>query len=183
VSLRTFVALELKDRDLKRKIEELQNALLATGAQLKAVETENLHITLKFIGDLPEASVEPVVESLRTIRIPSFSAHFKGLGVFPSRTRINVVWLGVAEGGETIRDLSSIVDQKLASYGKPVDFQAHLTIMRVKGGRNVVELSEAVRKLGEEEGGPVEFREFQLKKSVLTPSGPLYSDLAVFPLG
>ena len=183
MSLRTFVALELKDQDLKRKIEELQNALLATGAQLKAVETENLHITLKFIGDLPEASVEPVVESLRTIRIPSFSAHFKGLGVFPPRTRIKVVWLGVAEGGETIRALSSLVNQKLASYGKPMDFQAHLTIMRVKGGRNVAELSEAVRKLGEEEGGTVEFKEFQLKKSVLTPAGPLYNDLAVFPLG
>lgn len=181
--MRTFVALELKDQALKRKIAELQRLLLATGAQLKAVETDNLHITLKFIGDLPEASVEPVVESLRKIRMPSFSAHFKGLGVFPSNSRINVVWLGVAEGGETMRALSSLVNEKLASYGRPEDFRAHLTIMRVKGGRNVAELSESVRKLGEEEGGNVEFREFQLKKSVLTPVGPLYSDLAVFPLG
>jgi len=55
--------------------------------------------------------------------------------------------------------------------------------LRVKGERNVTKLSESVRKLGEEDGGTVEFREFQLKKSVLTSSGPLYSDLAVFPLG
>jgi 2'-5' RNA ligase len=182
VSLRTFVALELKDQALKQKIGELQRVLLATGAQLKVVETDNLHITLKFIGDLSEASVVPVVESLRAIRMPPFSAHFKGLGVFPSSSRINVVWLGVAEGGGMIGALSSLVHRNLAAYGKPEDFRAHLTIMRVKGGRNVTELSEAVRKLGEEEGGNVEFKEFQLKKSVLTPSGPQYSDLAVFPL-
>lgn len=181
--MRTFVALELKEQALKRKIAELQRVLIATGAQLKAVETENLHITLKFIGDLPEASVETVVESLKTIRIPPFSAHFKGLGVFPSNSKINVVWLGVAEGGETMKALSSIVNEKLASYGKPEAFRAHLTILRVKGERNVTKLSESVRKLGEEDGGTVEFREFQLKKSVLTSSGPLYSDLAVFPLG
>jgi 2'-5' RNA ligase len=182
VSLRTFVALELKDQGVKRKIAELQRAVLATGAQAKAVEQENLHLTLKFIGDLPEASAEPVIGSLRTIVMPPFTAHFKGLGVFPSSSRINVVWLGVAEGAETIGALSTLVKEKLAAYGRPEDFRAHLTIIRVKGGRNLNELSEAVRKLSEEEGGNVEFTEFQLKKSVLTPSGPLYSDLAVFPL-
>ena len=183
MSLRTFVALELKDHELKRRIAELQKTVLSTGAQLKAVEAENLHITLKFIGDLPETSVPPVVELLQGIRIPSFTAHFRGLGVFPSSSRINVVWLGVSEGGQSIEALSTLVNQKLSSYGKQGDFRAHLTIMRVKGGRNIAELAETVKKLGEEEGGTVEFKEFQLKKSVLTPAGPLYSDLAVFPLG
>ncbi len=181
--MRTFVALELKDQALKKRIGEMQERLLATGAELKAVEPQNLHITLKFIGDLPEVEVANVLESLRGVVIRSFSAHFKGLGVFPSPTRINVVWLGVAEGEKEVRDLALQVNERLSRFGRPESFKAHLTIARVKGGRSVSELAAEVASRSEEEGGTVRFTEFQLKKSVLTPAGPIYSDLAVLPLG
>jgi len=183
VSLRTFVALEVKDQELKDRIGEMQEKLRASGAQLKMVERENLHITLKFIGDIPEAAVGEVVEPLRAVRLPPFSVRFKGLGVFPSPSRINVVWLGVVEGGESIRKLNASVNEKLAAFGRPEPFKAHLTIARVKGPRNLPQLASEVESRSEEEGGTVQFTEFQLKKSVLTPTGPVYSDLAVFPLG
>jgi 2'-5' RNA ligase len=182
VSLRTFVALELKDEALRGRIGEMQEALQSTGAQLKAVEPQNLHITLKFIGEIPEPLVGNVIEPLKEVRVPPFSAHFRGLGVFPSPSRINVVWLGVIEGEERIRELSAQVNDKLAAFGRPEPFKAHLTIARVKGGRNVSELASEVGRRADEEGGIVSLTEFQLKKSVLMPSGPVYSDLAVFPL-
>jgi len=180
--LRTFVALELKDQALKSRIGEIQQELLATGAQLKPVEPQNLHITLKFIGETPESSVDGIIKELDSVLVPPFSVHFRGLGVFPSSSRINVVWLGVKEGDNDLRALASKVNERLAKYGKPASFQAHLTIARVKGGRNLSALASHVMEHGEEEGGPVDFGEFQLKKSVLTPEGPIYSDLKVFLL-
>jgi 2'-5' RNA ligase len=180
--LRSFVALELKDEGVKDRIAQLQRQLLKSGATLKAVERQNLHITLKFLGEVPETAVGEIEAALRGIRLEPFSLHFKGVGSFPSISRINVVWVGVVEGAEKVEALHEAVEGALAPFGHPERFHSHLTIMRVKGGRKVGELVKSVMALSQEEIGTAFFESFQLKKSVLTPSGPVYSDLATFPL-
>jgi len=179
---RTFVALELKDAAIKEAIRSLQRELLAPGVRAKAVEAENLHMTLKFLGEVPDSSIEGIASSLRDIQVPPFTIHFRGVGVFPSPSRIHVVWLGAVEGAEEVRRLSTMVNERLTAFGRPEDFKAHLTILRVKEGTDVSVLASGIERLKGFDGGTSKFSEFQLKKSVLTPSGPIYSDLAVFPL-
>jgi 2'-5' RNA ligase len=81
-----------------------------------------------------------------------------------------------------VMELQSEVERRLASYGPPERFHAHMTLFRVKGGRNVGELSRAIKGMADVEVGRVIFSEFQFKKSTLTPSGPVYEDIATFPL-
>jgi 2'-5' RNA ligase len=180
--VRTFVALELHSAAVKDAIAGVQRELMATGAQVKPVERDNLHMTLKFLGEVPDTSIDSIISSLREVDEPRFTMHFKGVGVFPNPSRINVVWLGAEEGSEQVKRLSRLVNERLASYGRPEDFRAHLTILRVKGGRNIEALAEAVERLKGFDAGTAEFIDFQLKKSVLTPTGPVYGDLSVFPM-
>ena len=182
MSVRSFVALELKDESIKGKIRELQESLLRTGAQIKGVEPQNIHLTLKFLGETPEGSIPEIVEALSSIEMPKFSLHFNGIGAFPSMYRMNVIWIGVSEGAEQVGNLHRQIEERLAKYGRPEDFHAHLTVVRVKGGRNLSALAEAIDSLHDADFGTIDFLEFQFKKSILTPSGPVYTDIATFRL-
>lgn len=183
--IRCFVALELKDEAIRAEIRRIQEAIFETGADLKLVEPENFHFTLRFLGEIPESKVEKVKELLSKVKHEPFEVSLKGVGAFPSLSRVNVIWIGASEGRESMEELFIKINDALSPIfpKEREDFVPHLTIARVRSGRNRERLVKAIQALSEAEVGRVKFEEFQLKKSTLTFKGPVYEDLKVYKLG
>ena len=181
--MRIFVAIDVGDEKIIERLRGAQEILRISGADLKLVEPQNLHFTMKFLGEVPEVLVRDVESRLASVSRGSFSVGYRGLGVFPSPSRISVVWVGAQrDSAERLDRLASEVDQALQgiSTRDSGKFQPHVTIARVRSGREKENLVREVTKhvdtfFGEEKVGPL-----KLKRSELTPGGPIYTDLAVF---
>lgn len=183
--MRVFIAVDINEHAIISSIRRIQDELTAShSSDLKPVELGNLHLTLKFLGELDEKTVEAVMERVRDIRYPRFRIRVKGLGYFPGGGRVNVIWAGVAEGVEQLRGLYTLVEDEMASLGFRRDrFSPHLTICRVKAVRNKGLLLSIISKQSEADYGWQDVDSVKVKKSTLTPSGPIYEDLAVHMLG
>lgn len=178
--LRVFIAVDFQEGEAKRRVIDVQEALSETGADLKLVEPENLHITLRFLGEIEKDLIDRIKLELSTIRFQPFNIQFEGIGVFPDLKRINVIWIGIVKGNIELLDLYGRINQALARCGLPPErrgFSPHLTIARVRSGRNIERLSRRIIELRELEIGGFEVDSFKLKRSILTPSGPIYSTL------
>jgi len=178
--IRSFMAVELGDGEILSKITSLQRTLMQTGADLKIVEPQNIHVTLRFLGEIPASLVESVCEAMRQIKFQPFDLELEGLGCFPDYHRPNVVWVGMTRGEVELRSIFDQLEPKLRKLGFPPDrkgFSPHLTIARVRSGRNRQKLVEAVEALKDQSLGSITVRKVKLKKSVLTPKGPIYTTL------
>ncbi len=181
MGVRSFIAVECDNINILTKINEVQKRLEATGAKLKLVETQNIHMTIKFLGDLEDHQVPLVSEIVRGIEFQPFSFMVDGVGVFPNLRRPTTIWVGVSEGGEELGDIFNRVQSELAGLGFKRErrkFHPHLTVARVRGGRKKVRLVEELDFLKNYEFGLVKVDRITLKKSVLTRKGPIYSTLA-----
>lgn len=186
MKLRLFVALELPG-DVRRALAALVERLASTGADVKWVEEENFHLTLKFLGEVEPVRLAPLGEALSraAAQMAPFRFTAAGTGAFPSARRPRVIWVGVEEGKEELRDLAGRMDRALADLGFPPEerpFSAHLTLGRVRSPKGMEEL---VRALGAAtfEGREVAVREVVLFQSVLGRAGPVYTPLGRYPLG
>ena len=102
---------------------------------MRVVKPSQLHLTLKFIGEISESVINDSIEALKTIDYPSFQLEFADLGVFPNIKRIRVLWMGINEGKQDLISLSKIANDKLKSVGIPIDkrsYSPHLTLARIK---------------------------------------------------
>ena len=178
--IRSFIAVDLDNVTIKENIVKAQNDLKQTGGDLKLVEPEIMHLTLRFLGEIPEAIVQKVNEILDGVRFQSFEASFSGLGSFPSLKRINVVWVGITQGQEQLGAIFQQIEPKLRLIGMAPDnkgFSPHLTIARARSGRNIAALAEVISKMRDVEFGKMPVTSVRLKKSTLTPKGPIYTTL------
>jgi 2'-5' RNA ligase len=178
--IRSFVAVDLP-ASMRSGIEDVQREIETDG--LRLVRPELVHVTLKFLGDVPEERIDKIAGALGTVKVAPFTARVKGLGAFPGRS-VRVVWLGL-EGN--FLELYRKVEEALSPFGFEKDargFSPHVTLGRV--GRPSVEISRSlVAKIAAMSGrdlGSFTVNEFRLKKSTLTRGGPIYDDLARFPL-
>ncbi len=171
--IRTFIAVELPESFIP-EIKRIGSVLKFPG--IKLVDPALVHITLKFLGNIDENKIESIVSALSQVECKPFAARIKGVGVFPKPAYIKVIWLG-AEGnfdslhGEVERVLSSF------KFEKDSNFSPHATLARVKQMREKVALFEAINKLGDVDLGLIEVKSIVLKKSTLTPEGPIYETL------
>ena len=183
--VRTFVSVPLP-ASLVEAIHQYQHPLQQYDADVRWVSSDNLHITLKFLGDVDEARLPGMSFALKAALASetSFSAAMEGSGTFPHSGAPRVVWVGLSQGGSRLTRLAHRVDTALAGLGFPAEtrpFRPHVTIGRVKTPRNIRPLLEAI------EADPFEGERFSvesvhLMKSVLTPAGPQYSVLNSFKL-
>jgi len=171
--MRIFVAVPLPD-ELKEKLGNLGREIEQDG--IKPVKPENMHMTLKFLGDTDERKLGDIEKSLREISFSRFICSAKGIGVFPSEKYIRVVWAG-AESGNAMESLAEKVNDALQGYGKKEQFSSHITIARVK---RRIELGAFLEKYREEDFGSFEVSRFELMQSELKKEGPIYSVLASF---
>ena len=171
---RLFTAVELPG-ELRKNIHEFAKQLEQDG--IKLVEEHNLHITMKFIGDVPEDKVDEITSGLSEVKFSEFECSVKGVGVFPSPDYIRVVWVALECGQLT--ELANSVISKLEGIEKPEKrpFSAHLTIARVK---RKVDLNKFLAENKEKEFGKFNVTEFALIESKLTPEGPVYTKLESF---
>jgi RNA 2',3'-cyclic 3'-phosphodiesterase len=183
--MRAFVAIEIPDPKVIGALVEAQERLSATGADLKLVEKENLHFTIKFLGEISEAQGAEADSRLKGLALRGPEVEVKGLGAFPSVSRPSVVWVGVAPGDEApVESIASSVIHALEGIGEKDSrpYRAHLTLARVRSGRNMRLLAPAIRADSGRSFGKVTLSSLKLKSSKLTPAGPVYSDIGEYPL-
>jgi 2'-5' RNA ligase len=182
--VRAFVALEIPG-SVVDSLVQAQKELEATGADIKLVERENLHLNLKFLGEINEAQAAEVKSRLAKLSLKGGDVAVRGVGAFPEPSRPRVVWAGVApEDGHLVIRIADGVVGALEGIGERDDrpFRPHITLGRVRTARNLRELVDVLRRNAGREFGAVGLREVKLKSSTLTPSGPTYRDEGVYPL-
>ncbi|HKQ49213.1 MAG TPA: RNA 2',3'-cyclic phosphodiesterase [Phycisphaerae bacterium] len=145
--MRTFIAIDL-DHKIRERIASLQAKLKSRGPKLSWVRPEAMHLTIKFLGEVEEAQIEPIKTALAGVAAQgrAFDITFGGLGVFPPHGRANVLWLGIEDKSGGLKTCWKACEDALAGVGLPREdrpFSAHLTLARNKNPR----LSQEVRKL------------------------------------
>ncbi len=178
--IRSFIAFDINNESVIRRFSEVQGTLLDTGADLKLVKPQNIHITMRFLGNISPSMVSSIHEEMEKISFTSFDVEIKGLGAFPSLRYARVIWAGIQKGADELANIFNQLEPRLRRLGfrpDPKGFSPHLTITRVKTGRNKAQLAQCVQNLEDYEFGVVKADCLKLKKSVLTPRGPIYSTL------
>jgi len=186
MDVRTFIAIELPS-DLKQHIHEATKPLRDVARDVKWVEAENLHITLKFLGATPEALLPEVEQSLKSAMQGhrAFDMSFIGVGAFPSGKRPpRVVWVGVNAPDEILSIQHDVESAVVALDFEPDDrpYSPHLTIGRVKQPPKGWLLRREMESLGETTFGKIHVAGISLMKSTLRPSGAVYERLFNFTL-
>lgn len=183
MAFRAFLAVDVGRHP---RIEALAEALRTSGGQLKLVDLDHLHATLKFLGDTPEARVPEVVAIAETAAagVAPLTLALRGTGAFPGGRRIDVVWIGLL-GAEPLGAIAAALDRGLAPLGVRRDrrpWEPHVTVARVKGARNLDRVRSAVDAFADEAFGETRVDRIRLKRSILTPAGPEYTTVAEIPL-
>ena len=182
--VRAFLAIDLGD-DLKPKINKIIREFKQIDTRIKYVELTNLHLTLKFFGDIDTNGLELLEKSIANVLADfnKFDIKIKGCGSFPNKNHIKVIWVGI-DDDSIIRDLHDRLDKEFVRLGfdKDKKFSTHLTIGRMKSAKNKNKVREVIEEFEDVEIGEMEVSKISLKKSTLTPQGPIYEDLTVFKL-
>jgi 2'-5' RNA ligase len=182
-SIRSFLAFDIENETVRKRLAAAQNLLIQTGADLKLVEPRNIHMTIRFLGAVIPNMVEKIFEEMQKVQFAPFDVRISGLGVFPDLRYPRVVWAGMTEGADQLKNVFSQLEPRLRGLGftpDPKGFSPHLTIARVKSGKNKAQLSEFVTNNANYDFGYVKAECLRLKKSDLTPKGPIYSTLKEF---
>lgn len=172
--IRTFVSIDLP-KDIQKEVKKIQDIL--PEFEGKKTEPKNLHLTLKFLREIDKEKIENVNEALRKIKFKSFETEIGYLGFFDNK-KSSVVWIHLpnceALQKEVDKILSDIFEQEKR-------FMSHVTIARVKGLKDKNRFIEELEKI---KTNSLKFRvnRFRLKKSTLTPDGPVYEILEEYAL-
>jgi 2'-5' RNA ligase len=175
---RGFIAIDINTTP---NILKLLNNITKSNADIKLVEPQNIHITLKFLGDVQENNIDKIEQIIRDSvkKIEPFKIKLKGTGVFPNKNYIRIVWIGIMDT-EILSTIATNIDENLSQLGFKKEkrgFSAHLTIGRVKSAKNKTHLLKAIDNYSNFEFASLEVSSIKLKKSDLTPKGPIYTTL------
>ncbi|UCH71793.1 MAG: RNA 2',3'-cyclic phosphodiesterase [Thermoplasmatales archaeon] len=175
---RGFIAIEI---NAFKKLIEFEKEIKKTYADVKIVEPENIHITLKFLGNTDESKTDQIEEIIKDAvkEVKPFKIRLKGTGVFPNKSYMKVIWVGI-ENGDKIILIANEINEKLVEIGFEKEkrkFSAHLTIARVRSAKNKERLLQKIQKYECVEFGDMEVKSVTLKNSDLTPKGPIYTTL------
>jgi len=187
--IRSFIAIELKDKATIENITTFTSRLKQNQQKLKLVEPENLHITVKFLGNIPEVLAPKIYNILqKEINEPyfqgkTFTYYLKGVGQF---NRFSVLWLKLIGDIQFLQSIKDTIEDLLferlkIDRDKRTQFKPHLTIGRLKKGKINYKTFDSFKKIIEEnkktELGEFNIDKIRFKKSELTPKGPIYTDL------
>ena len=187
-TLRTFVAVEISN-PIRSCAGDLIDALGGTTADVKWVEPHNLHLTLKFLGDVHQREVIDVCRAAAkgAAHIEPFDLEIRGAGAFPDIARPRTVWIGAGEGADEMVVLHDRIEAALAELGYREEhrrFQTHLTIGRVRGaGPGIAELGTLLQQHADDVMGTMTVRKATVFCSTLTREGPIYEVLGTAELG
>jgi len=174
--VRAFVAIEVNNKDVLNSIYKIQAEL---NIKAKPVELHNMHFTVQFLGEVSNEMIEKISGALSNIEFSVFSISFANIGVFPKPNFPRVIWIGTNDGVNELEKLAEVIRSKLSHLGFSPDkkFKPHVTIFRVKNKSE--DISSKLEKFSSYDFGKQTVSEIKLKKSELTPNGPIYTDLLV----
>ena len=217
--MRAFVAVDITEPEILEGISRLQSELAPrlssssssssspskNSSNIKLVDVNNLHLTLQFLGEIPDDAQGPVTDALSAVRFDAFDLEIRGVGAFPNTRSPRTVWVGAEEpaasGGEGAHGTAAVAAAAAAAtattgplpalaqevadalgplgYARDGQFRPHGTIFRVKRTDGTVDIAGELKKRAKISFGVQKVGSFKLKRSRLTPSGPVYTDLAV----
>lgn len=185
-TLRLFWAVTLPE-EIRDKIAGVQAVFRKLPLNVKWVETENLHLTIRFIGATDRALVEPLLSTIKEglVRVNAFPLFLRRVGVFPSLKAPRVLWVGVEETPSLLY-LYRLVEEAVRSLGFPPDakrFSPHVTLGRFRTGANGLLLRQVMDEIGNVELGKFQVDGIALIASELTPRGPIYSPVGRIDFG
>jgi|SRR3989338_3201780 len=174
--MRLFIGIDFNN--LKDYFIEFQSLFPKTA---KLSFTKTFHITLKFLGDVQPDKVDDITHILKNIKSGKLDVSLDSIGIFPTENYIRVVWVGV-KPEDGILELQKSIDGALSKlFKKEKDFNAHITLARVKHPEDKKAFLEQLKKI-KIESRKVEIKEFKLIKSIFTPRGHVYEELEVFDI-
>lgn len=185
--MRAFLAVVVEGEEAVARYRALLSQLREIRG-LRAVSPHQLHFTLKFFEDLPEANLAAAKEAVARAAAASssFSLSLFGLGTFPPQRPPRVLWVGCGSGSEKLVSLAAGVEKEFTFEGfapEARSFSPHLTLARVKDPRAARDAAAFASANTSFDGGSFEVKELVLFASVLGPSGAAHTPLGRFPLG
>ena len=181
--LRTFIAVD-PGQAIRDRLVSLQERLAQSGAPVKWVETDNLHVTLLFLGEVDERDTPVVCRAVGdtcTAHV-TFTMAVETVGCFPNPRRPRTLWVGVGAGTQELCALHDTLEPPLLDLGcyrrEDRAYTPHITLGRVKGERSTTALTTALARQATWHGGETDVREIHVLSSELTPQGPIYTVLS-----
>ncbi len=180
--VRSFIAVELSD-EARAELSRITDVLKDANADVKWIAPGSIHLTLKFLGYIPEEMVPTLAERLKEIaRAASpFEIVLEGMGVFPGWNYARVLWVGLGEGKDHAKDLAGRVEEAMAGEGFEKEkrpFSPHLTLGRIRGPKNKDELKRLACSMTVNPASS-HISRIVLFRSVLTPKGAVYTPLDI----
>ncbi|MCP4109934.1 MAG: RNA 2',3'-cyclic phosphodiesterase [Desulfobacteraceae bacterium] len=179
--MRTFIAFNLQEHIISH-IRTVQNSMKSHEFKASWVRPENIHLTLKFLGNINEADVEKIGRKISdsASEYSPISLAAKGVGVFPGIKRPRVIWIGLKGQTDILIELQKKLDENLEQIGFPREnrpFKAHLTLARIRGHIDSKKLLDAIKEIGDFESETFIAGNLTLFKSDLKPTGAVYTKL------
>ena len=182
--LRTFIAIALS-KEIEDFLANLQETLKKSNTDVKWVKPENIHLTLKFLGQREKKKIDEIIKIIDEIskNTPVFPLEISSIGSFPKKEYPRVIWVGLTEGDKEIKQIASTLENAICKLGIPKEsrpFSSHITLGRVRSPLNRKQLVEQLNNLeGNFPEGKMRYKveRITLFKSTLTPTGPIYEIL------
>ena len=194
--MRIFVALDL-NQAIRQRIQKFVDEIRSMAPDARWISGESLHVTLKFIGECPDAKWPQIEASLGSVQAEPFQVTFRGAGFFPTPRAARVFWAGI-EACDALGELAKTIDESLTGTGIPKEdraFTPHLTLARTRGGsgapgrrkedkpnRQLAKLQDFLTTHPPPEFGTMTAREFFLFRSELSSKGSQYTKIARFEM-
>ena len=185
--MRTFIALEISDES-RSSLAQLIESIKPELGKLSWVKPENIHLTMKFIGEIDEKMIPDIERELNHVAAKTsvMSVNIRSLGCFPNPRRARVLWAGLRGNLEQLEFLKRDVEESMTKIGLEKDnkkFSPHVTLARIKKPVDTARLTSILKEHDNSDYGKEEFDHIALIKSDLTPSGANYTRLfkADFP--
>ncbi len=178
--IRTFIAVKIPRPQLL-EIQNIQNAAKKNGGDIKWVNPDNMHLTLKFLGDVDPVQIKKIAEAVRNAvqSESAFHVSIKGFDGFPNLVKPRVLWLGIEKGKDVLVRIAGHIDENLSKQGFSPEkrpFSPHLTLGRVKSLKNVKDAVDCLKSTPIDMNG-FYVTEISVIKSELNPSGSIYTVL------
>lgn len=184
--IRCFIAIEIPE-PIQNQLVRIQGTLRKQIPKASWVKPGNIHLTLKFLGDVDPEDLESIGKAIEgvTSRHHSFSLHIGGVGAFPNLARPRVIWAGVKCGAERVSTLAQDINLALSNHGFSIDtkkFNPHLTIARLKEKIDLKPYANQYRQYDRIHEAEMTVDTISLIQSQLHSKGAIYSTLQSYPL-
>ena len=179
--MRAFICFKLPER-LISSIGRIQVSVKQYGLKIRWVRPENIHLTIKFLGDIKWSEIDGIGRLIKetAMDFTPLLLSAQGIGVFPNLNRPRVIWIGISGQIEELIGLQKMLDNKLRIIGFPKEkrpFKGHLTIGRIKGSIDSNKLSDVLNQINRFAASPFSVDKIYLMQSDLKPLGAVYTRL------